>query len=46
MNKRKFKKWQWIAGIFGLIAVLILIFGIAVYMKFTDTVKEIHEPLD
>ncbi|MEZ7173197.1 LCP family protein [Sporosarcina sp. OR05] len=46
MNKRKFKKWQWIAGIFGLFAVLILIFGIAVYMKFADTVKEIHEPLD
>lgn len=46
MNKRKFKKWQWIAGILGLFAVVVLIFGIAVYMKFTDTVKEIHEPLD
>lgn len=46
MKKRKFKKWQWIVGILGLIFVGILIFGISVYMKFTDTVKEIHEPLD
>ncbi|MDW0113102.1 LCP family protein [Sporosarcina saromensis] len=46
MKKRKFKKWQWIVATLGLIFIGILIFGISVYMKFTDTVKEIHKPLD
>ncbi|MHC8517876.1 LCP family glycopolymer transferase [Sporosarcina sp. ITBMC105] len=46
MKKRKFKKWQWIVAILGLFFVGIIIFGISVYMKFTDTVKVIHEPLD
>ena len=46
MDHKKKKKWPWIVGILG---VLLLIGGgyiLSVYLSFTSTLKEIHEPVD
>lgn len=46
MDNKKKKKWPWVVGIIG---VLLLIGGgyvLSVYLSFTSTLKEIHEPIE
>ncbi|KAA0955548.1 LytR family transcriptional regulator [Sporosarcina sp. ANT_H38] len=43
---KKKKKWPWIVGGIGIVFLGILIYGLLVFKGFTDTVKEIHEPID
>ena len=44
--KTKKKKWPWIVGILGLIAIGVGIYLFSIYNSFTTTLDEIHEPID
>ena len=44
-NKKK-KKWPWIVGILGLIVIGVGIYLFTVYNSFTNTLEEMHEPID
>src|SRR5690606_11033480 len=39
-------KWPWIVGILGLIVIGIGVYLFSIYNSFTNTMDEIHEPLD
>ena len=45
-QKAKKKKWPWIVGILGLIVIGVGIYLFSIYNSFTNTMDEIHEPLD
>ena len=45
-QKAKKKKWPWIVGILGLIVIGAGIYLFSIYNSFTNTMDEIHEPLD
>jgi len=45
-QKVKKKKWPWIVGILGLIAIGVGIYLFSIYNSFTTTLEEIHEPID
>ena len=45
-KKNKKKKWPWIVGILGLIVVGLGIYLFTVYNSFTNTLEEIHEPIE
>ncbi|AOV08753.1 LytR family transcriptional regulator [Sporosarcina ureilytica] len=45
-NRRKKKKWPWIVGIPTVLILGAVVYGLFIYMDFTKTVKEIHEPID
>lgn len=45
-TRSKKKKWPWIVGGIGIIILAILIYGIVIFKSFTNTAKEIHEPID
>ncbi|WKA54010.1 LCP family glycopolymer transferase [Planococcus shixiaomingii] len=45
-KKNKKKKWPWIVGILGLLVVGLGIYVFMVYNSFTNTLEEIHEPID
>lgn len=43
-NKRKI--WSWILGVSGILVVGTVLLGYFLYKDVTDTVKEMHEPID
>lgn len=45
-KKNKKKKWPWIVGILGLIVIGLGIYLFTVYSTFTNTLEEIHEPIE
>lgn len=45
-KKNKKKKWPWIVGILGLIVIGVGVYLFSIYNSFTNTMDEIHEPLD
>ena len=45
-QKAKKKKWPWIVGILGLIAIGVGIYLFSIFNSFTTTLDEIHEPID
>ena len=45
-QKTKKKKWPWIVGILGLIAIGVGIYLFSISNSFTTTLDEIHEPID
>lgn len=45
-KKNKKKKWPWIVGILGLIVIGLGIYLFTVYNTFTNTLEEIHEPIE
>lgn len=45
-RKNKKKKWPWVLGILGLIVIGLGIYLFTVYNSFTNTLEEIHEPIE
>ncbi|MBD8013360.1 LCP family glycopolymer transferase [Planococcus wigleyi] len=45
-KKNKKKKWPWVVGILGLIVIGLGIYLFTVYISFTSTLDEMHEPID
>lgn len=45
-QKAKKKRWPWIVGILGLIVIGVGIYLFSIYNSFTNTLDEIHEPID
>lgn len=45
-KKNKKKKWPWVLGILGLIVIGLGIYLFTVYNSFTNTLEEIHEPIE
>ncbi|ANU10105.1 LytR family transcriptional regulator [Planococcus antarcticus DSM 14505] len=45
-KKNKKKKWPWIVGILGLIVIGVGVYLFTVYNSFTNTLEEIHEPIE
>ncbi|MDN3425666.1 LytR family transcriptional regulator [Microbacterium sp. APC 3898] len=45
-KKNKKKKWPWVVGILGLIVIGLGIYLFTVYNSFTNTLDEMHEPID
>lgn len=45
-KKNKKKKWPWIVGILGLIVIGLGIYLFTVYNSFTNTLDEMHEPIN
>ncbi|MFD1031881.1 LCP family glycopolymer transferase [Metaplanococcus flavidus] len=45
-QKAKKKKWPWIVGILGLIAIGVGVYLFSIYSSFTSTLDEMYEPLD
>lgn len=45
-KRNKKKKWPWIIGILGLIVIGLGIYLFTVYNSFTNTLDEMHEPID
>ncbi|TWT03588.1 LytR family transcriptional regulator [Planomicrobium sp. CPCC 101079] len=45
-KKTKKKKWPWIVGILGLLVVGLGVYLFMVYNSFTNTLEEMHEPID
>lgn len=46
VKKNKKKRWPWIVGILGLIVIGLGIYLFTVYNSFTNTLDEIHEPIE
>ncbi|WP_033542301.1 LCP family glycopolymer transferase [Planococcus sp. CAU13] len=45
-NTNKKKKWPWVVGILGVIVLGIGVYLFSIYNSFTNTMDEIHEPID
>lgn len=48
-KRTKKKKWPWIVGIVGIVALIVTGFGMFLftfYNSFTDTLKEMHQPIE
>ncbi len=45
-SKTKKKKWPWVLGILGVIVIGLAVYLFTVYNSFTNTLDEIHEPID
>ena len=45
-KRNKKKKWPWIVGILGLLIIGLGIYLFTVYNSFTNTLDEMHEPID
>ncbi|ALS77861.1 LytR family transcriptional regulator [Planococcus kocurii] len=45
-KKNKKKKWPWVFGILGVIVIGLGIYLFTVYTSFTNTLEEIHEPIE
>lgn len=45
-KKNKKKKWPWIVGILALIVIGLGIYLFTIYNSFTNTLDEMHEPID
>ncbi|WP_203339102.1 LytR family transcriptional regulator [Planococcus beijingensis] len=45
-KRNKKKKWPWVVGILGLIVIGLGIYLFTVYNSFTNTLDEMHEPID
>ncbi|WP_142827191.1 LCP family glycopolymer transferase [Planococcus soli] len=45
-KKNKKKKWPWVLGILGLIVIGLGIYLFTIYNSFTNTLEEIHEPIE
>ncbi|PZX05929.1 LytR family transcriptional attenuator [Psychrobacillus insolitus] len=45
-KKQKKKKWPWIVGILAVVLVIVLIYGFMIFKGFTDTVSDIHQPIE
>lgn len=45
-QKNKKKKWPWVLGILGVIVIGLGIYLFTVYTSFTNTLEEIHEPIE
>ncbi len=46
ISQKKKKKWPWIVGPIAIIFIGLLVYGFMIYKSFTDTAKDIHEPID
>jgi len=46
-TKRKKKRvWPWIVGGIGVVLLAVIFYGVMIYMNFTKTAKNMHEPID
>jgi len=46
-TKRKKKRfWPWIVGGIGVVLLAVIVYGVMIYMNFTKTAKNMHEPID
>ena len=45
-KRNKKKKWPWVVGILGLVVIGLGIYLFTVYNSFTNTLDEMHEPID
>lgn len=45
-RRKKKRVWPWVLGIIGIVLLVVIGYGIMIYMNLTKTAKEMHEPIE